>query len=749
MRAMSLSLPGGGVPRSIRGIGLYAGIAILGTAFLFFLHFLGNQTPHALIQERIAAEAETDQATSILQSPISRKYEYCTISSLALAGSKRDESYHPLRDAIILRDLERSWFHWCRDVARGSLDDAPEPTVLPSVDNTRYWYGAKAIYVISIRWVSAPDFYKFMRLAIYASYALLGLSLLSLGTRRFLAGLPIVIAGLFFVANDYYSDIVIGLPHLWTAFSIAVLILLFRWDRTSRLISIFCFIIGMISSYFWLFDGHTILAMPAIGLAGWLGYYHKQPRERARRSLAMLGLYIAGFALCFILSQTAKSVVWEWPDLRFSDSLFLSVIEHTQENFERTASESLSGINEGNNAGFLSCFSCGQGWKILPVIRELRIFPALVPGHISVGKLLGFFSGLALVLAISAAIIQTYRGHTRAMWSASWILVLLLLLCIQFILPDDAPPRSFRMISFALALCWSAFALVMITLTPKEKLIATGCLISGCFLITVIFLMVWEIERSRLRSIIDNNDPVLSEDFDVYHHDNLLIYTKESCNSSLSMPVFALHIFPEHEANLYHGREEHFFNNRDFFFRSIQSAAMNCTAVFTLPDYGIYRIETGQFTSSETIWSGTILLSWGPSDQNSLRHLYTIESIPVFESDWDIFITDSVIVYYREECALRDVVDPFFLHIFPTTPTDLPERDRNHGFENRDFLFTGFDRDNRRIGIGARVGEDCIAVRDLPSYDIASIETGQYSYGVSQRKDKGQLWRAVIDPARK
>lgn len=747
MRGMSLSLPGR-VPRSLRGIALYAGIAIAGTAFLFFLHFLGNQTPHALIQERIAAEAETDQTTSLLQSPVSGKEEYCYFSSLALAGSKRGENYQALRDAIILPRIDSSWFEWCIDVAEGVKRDAPEPEIINTGGNTRYWYGSKAIYSISIRWISVVNFYQFMKFAIYASYILLGISLLARGVRTFAVGLPIVVAGLFFAANEYYSDIVIGLPHLWTVFSIAVLLFLFRWEKSKRFTSPSCFIIGMISSYFWIFDGHTILAIPGIGLVGWLGHDHIQPRERVRRSFAMIGLYIAGFALCFILQQTAKSVVWEWPNSYFSTRIFLWALENTQGHLERTAFESAAIFTGGENVTTRLCIACGRGWQTLPVIRELRTFPALVPAHIAVGQLLGFFSGLALVLAISAAIIQAYRGHTRAMWSASWILVLLLLLCIQFILPDDAPLRSFRMISFALALCWSAFTLVIITLTAKEKLIATGCLISGCFLITVSFLMVWDIERSDLRSIIDNNDPVLSDDFDVYHHDNLLIYTTESCNSSLSVPVFALHIFPEHETNLYHGREEHSFNNRDFLFRSIQSAAMNCTAVFTLPDHGIYRIRTGQFTWHERIWSGTILLSWGTSDQNSLRYLETIETTPVFDSDWDIFFTDSVIVYYREECSLRDVVDPFFVHIFPTTTTDLPQQIQEYGFENRDFYFTGFDRDNRRIGIGARVGEDCIAVRDLPSYDIASIETGQYSYGVSQRKVKGQLWRAVIDPAR-
>ena len=48
---------------------------------------------------------------------------------------------------------------------------------------------------------------------------------------------------------------------------------------------------------------------------------------------------------------------------------------------------------------------------------------------------------------------------------------------------------------------------------------------------------------------------------------------------------------------------------------------------------------------------------------------------------------------------------------------------------------------NRRVGLGARVGEDCIAVRDLPSYEITSIQTGQYS-------SEGKTWTVEISPDR-
>lgn len=746
MRRMSLSLPWERAPRSIRNVALYAGIAVAGTAFLFFLHFLGNQTPHDLIQERIAAEAETDQTTTILQSPVSPKHEYCYISSMALAGSKHDGNYRALRDAILLPRLHTSWFEWCIDVAIGADRDAPEPEMADIGGNTRYWYGAKAIYSISLRWMSVINYYRFTGFLIQAAYVLLGISLLLLGMRAFFIGLPVVVAGLFFAANQYFSDLVFGPPHFWTVFSVAVLVLLFRWKRQGGwVISIFCFIMGMVSSYFWIFDGHTILAVPAIGLAGWLGYHHIQARERVRKSLAMIGLYIAGFILCFTLSQTAKQLAW--PESPFSDRIFVSAIDNTLDHLGRTASESSAGFTEGNLATVRSCFGCGQGWQTLPIIREFRSFRAFVPGPIAVGQLLGIFSGLALVVAVSSAIFLAYRGNTRALWNATWMLVLLLLLCVQFILPDDRPIRSFRMVSFAIALCWSAFVIVTFTLPPKIKVISGGCFIAGCFIVTLYLLISWDHERSDLRAVIENNDPDIAEEFDVYYHENHLVFTMENCDSSLSMPLFHLHIYPEHAMYLDH--EEHPFNNKDFSFRSYQSPAMHCTAVVALPEYEIARIRAGQHTEGGAIWSGEILATWGDPDQKSLQYFENSElGSPVSHSGWDIFVNNDAVVYYKEHCSLRDVVHPFFLHIFPTKMTDLPMQSREHGFENRDFWFTGFDQDNRRVGLGARVGEDCVAVRDLPSYDIASIETGQYSYGISQGTSVGQLWKAVIDPAR-
>ncbi len=58
-----------------------------------------------------------------------------------------------------------------------------------------------------------------------------------------------------------------------------------------------------------------------------------------------------------------------------------------------------------------------------------------------------------------------------------------------------------------------------------------------------------------------------------------------------------------------------------------------------------------------------------------------------------------------------------FLHLIPVDVNDLPDHRKRQGFDNLDFRF-----DDYYLPLTERP----IAVRELPSYDIASIKTGQY-----------------------
>ena len=98
---------------------------------------------------------------------------------------------------------------------------------------------------------------------------------------------------------------------------------------------------------------------------------------------------------------------------------------------------------------------------------------------------------------------------------------------------------------------------------------------------------------------------------------------------------------------------------------------------------------------------------------------------PAAISDWNVHIYNDGVTYVKEPCAMEDIETPFFLHVVPETKSDLPAERQSIGFDKLDFYF----------GLrGAMFDGLCMVSADLPEYDIASINTGQFSDGV-------QIWR--------
>ena len=92
------------------------------------------------------------------------------------------------------------------------------------------------------------------------------------------------------------------------------------------------------------------------------------------------------------------------------------------------------------------------------------------------------------------------------------------------------------------------------------------------------------------------------------------------------------------------------------------------------------------------------------------------------------------LIYVREGCGAGDAAAPFFLHLDPLDPDDLPGHRRRYGFDNLGFAFA--DRGFRHEG-------RCVAVRGLPDYGVAAIRTGQWV-----RADGRHLWEVEFAPGR-
>ena len=110
----------------------------------------------------------------------------------------------------------------------------------------------------------------------------------------------------------------------------------------------------------------------------------------------------------------------------------------------------------------------------------------------------------------------------------------------------------------------------------------------------------------------------------------------------------------------------------------------------------------------------------------------------VVRADWDVYRNGRKLTYFKKPCAPADVQAPFFLHIVPVDPADLPADRRRYGFDNLDFHFDWLDRTAR-----VQVADQCVAIARLPDYAIDRVYSGQY---VSN--EHRTLWGVELPPRR-
>ncbi len=224
-------------------------------------------------------------------------------------------------------------------------------------------------------------------------------------------------------------------------------------------------------------------------------------------------------------------------------------------------------------------------------------------------------------------------------------------------------------------------------------------------------------------------------DFDVYIRDGALAYVKENCYQGDADARFFLHIFPADPANLPAGWRERGLANLDFQFAEHGAyVGDKCVAARELPAYPIERIRTGQLVNGAVAWRADIDLATLAAARAVFAGITAGDyGNPVAQSHFDAYMRGNALAYLKENCEAGDVDARFFLHITSTNPADLPADRREYGFVNLDFQFTDH---------GARIGDKCVAERELPDYAIERIRTGQKATAPG-----GTEWRADINPA--
>ena len=99
---------------------------------------------------------------------------------------------------------------------------------------------------------------------------------------------------------------------------------------------------------------------------------------------------------------------------------------------------------------------------------------------------------------------------------------------------------------------------------------------------------------------------------------------------------------------------------------------------------------------------------------------------PLASEEFDVYLIDGTMYYIKEPCYGSDFTARLFLHVFPEDIDDLRDDRRKHKFDNLDFIVG----DHRLLFDGK-----CLAIVDIPQYDIAGLRTG--------RIDGGIVWSAA------
>ena len=228
----------------------------------------------------------------------------------------------------------------------------------------------------------------------------------------------------------------------------------------------------------------------------------------------------------------------------------------------------------------------------------------------------------------------------------------------------------------------------------------------------------------------------LNTDFDVYVHQDTLVYFKSSCAAADAQDRFFLHIFADNVADLPDEFKANGFENLDFEFERRGALFRNsCVALMPLPRYEYERILTGQYAiKGRDLWKAEVAGTAGRPYRQAHNAANTGEyGGAAARSNFAIYLDEDAesktLVYIKEPCAAEDTQARFFLHFFADNAADLPAASKPSGFENLDFKFADY---------GLHWGEICVALRELPRYEYERIRTGQHIGG------DAALWQAAI-----
>lgn len=565
-------------------------VVILGTAFFFFLHYLGNRImPHDLALSRVQ-DFETELSDKKYLRGYHDPYEDCELFASVMRSVKvQAAESHSLHNAILPQGvlLYGGSLHSCLVLLGAVSGGDPEPALL----GTRYWWGNKVMHTFGLRFLSLAQFRQTLEIAIYLAYGALIVSLAMLRPRAALIAVPLAVFGVFCSGVRYFADASNGVPYLWAVLAAVILSILVRQPSTNLrplikvdmptmvqkvgvVSTLFCFVAGMISSFLFFRDGHIVLAITLFGLVAWFGSPELEVRDRTQRVFLIFVSYIFGFLACYILNQLVKIVV---------DGIFYRNVP----------------LDSGS---VLSNFGSGLAGLDGPLpLERFHLFWTIGLGGVATGKVLSVLSLVAFGTAMLIAVQKTRRGHWDLLWDVLLIVVLMTVVCLWLVVPNDIAGRASRFLFINYGLGWSCLILAIMKMGWRSRAVIGASLIA--------FLSVWlwvrsdrveDIKRSFER--VMDGSPIFAHPFKVYlvESSGSVIYVKENCNAEDIVPEFWVALVfstdnSDRQGTLYTWRKKFYFEDYGVTFAKGGDGKW-CVARVPLPDItSLDYIETGQY----------------------------------------------------------------------------------------------------------------------------------------------------------
>ena len=218
-----------------------------------------------------------------------------------------------------------------------------------------------------------------------------------------------------------------------------------------------------------------------------------------------------------------------------------------------------------------------------------------------------------------------------------------------------------------------------------------------------------DLYRQRYRSVV-SGDVLLVSNFSVYRKGDTLWYVKDGCTPADINASFYAHFVPADPDDIPPDHYQYGFQSNNFdFVRHGLMFDEKCVTEFTLPQYDLAHIETGQIGHDSPEQTDMYVYAFGA----------VAASEPVIHSKFDVYFDGRALTYVNDSCGIHDIEPRFFLHVFPADENALSEQRRQYGYDNLDFDF--------KSSGGVVFQGRCFVSIIVTQYDVAQISTGQTS----------------------